>query len=90
MDKFKVQIEKARKFNEDNGSAVNDIAHSSLKNSEDIDPHTWKKGTTLIMGDSILFQVLEDKLCKKGTIKVQCFPRVKFDDFYHYAIPLIN
>ena len=85
-----MQIEKARKFNEDNGSAVNDIAHSSLKNSEDIDPHTWKKDTTLIMGDSILSQVLEDKLCKKGTIKVRCFPRVKFDDFYHYAIPLIN
>ena len=42
------------------------------------------------MGDSILSQIREDKLCKKGTIKVRCFPGVKFEDFYHYAIPLIN
>ena len=44
----------------------------------------------MIMGDSILSQIREDKLCKKGTIKVRCFPGAKFEDFYHYAIPLIN
>ena len=42
------------------------------------------------MGDSILSQIREDKLCKKGTIKVRCFPGAKFEDFYHCAIPLIN
>ena len=42
------------------------------------------------MGDSILSQIREDKLCKKGTIKVRCFPGAKFEDFYHYAIPFIN
>ena len=52
--------------------------------------HTWRKGTTLIMGDSILSQICEDKLCKKGTIKVRYFPGAKFEDFYHYAFPLIN
>ena len=42
------------------------------------------------MGDSILSQIREDKLYKKGTIKVRCFPGAKFEDFYHYAIPLIS
>ena len=42
------------------------------------------------MGDSILSQIREDKLCKKGIIKVRCFQGSKFDDFYHSAIPLIN
>ena len=63
-----------------------------MKKSEDKveETHTWKKGTTLIMGDSILSQIREDKLCKKGTIKARCFPGAKFDNFYHCAIPLIN
>ena len=62
------------------------------KKSEDIleKIHTCKKGTTLIKGDSILAQIREDKLCKKGTIKVRCFPGAKFDGFYHYAISLLN
>ena len=42
------------------------------------------------MGYSILSQIREDKLCEKGTIKVRCFPGAKFDDFHHYAIPLVN
>ena len=67
-------------------------AHSSSKKPEGKveETHTWRKGTTLIMGDSILSQIREDKLCKKGTIKVRCFPGAKFEDFYHYTIPLIN
>ena len=44
----------------------------------------------MIMGDSILSQIREDKLFKKVTIKVRCFPGAKFEDFYHYAIPLIS
>ena len=92
IDQFKALIEKARKFTEDNDFTVNDRAHSSSKKSEDkvAEPRIWKKGTTLIMDDSILSQIRKDKLCKKGTIKVRCFPGAKFDDFYHYAIPLIN
>ena len=42
------------------------------------------------MGDFILSQIREDKLRKKGTIKVRCFPGAKFDNFYHCAIPLLN
>ena len=42
------------------------------------------------MVDSILSQIREDKLYKKVTIKVRYFPGAKFEDFYHYAIPLIN
>ena len=44
----------------------------------------------MIMDDSIMSKIREDKLCKKGAIKVRCFPGAKFEDFYHCAIPLIN
>ena len=92
IDQFKTLIEKARKITEDNEFTVNDRAHSSSKKLEDRveETHTWKKGTTLIMGDSILSRIRENKLCKKDTIKVRCFPGAKFDDFYHYVISLIN
>ena len=92
IDQFKALIEKARKFTVDNDFTVKDRAHSGSKKLEDKaeEIHTWRKGTTLIMGDSVLSQICEDKLCKKGTIKVRCFPGAKFEDFYHYAIPLIN
>ena len=92
IDQFKALIEKARKFTVDNDFTVKDRAHSSSKKSEGKaeETHTRRKGTTLIMGDSILYQIREDKLCKKDTIKVRCFPGAKFEDFYHYTIPLIN
>ena len=92
IDQFKEVIEKARKLIVDNDFTVKERAHSGSKKSEDKaeETNTWRKVTTLIMGDSILSQIREDKLCKKGTIKVRCFPGAKFEDFYHYAIPLIN
>ena len=44
----------------------------------------------MILGDSILSLICENKLGKKGTIKVRRFPGVRFDVFCHYAITLIN
>ena len=92
IDQFKEVIEKARKLTVDNDFTVKERAHSGSKKSEDKaeETNTWRKVTTLIMGDSILSQIREDKLCKKGTIKVHCFPDAKFEDFYHYAILFIN
>ena len=85
-------MEKARKFTEDSDFTVNDRAHSSSKKSDNKveQTQTWKKDATLVMGDSTLSQIREDKLCKKGTIKVRCFPGATFDDFFHYAFPLIT
>ena len=92
INQFKELIEKARQFTEDNNFTVSDRARSSSKKLEVKieETHTWTKGTILIMGDSILSQIREGKLCEKGTIKVRSFPVDKFDNFYHYAIPLIN
>ena len=92
IDQFETLIEKARKFTIDNDFTVKNRAHSSTKKSEDKveETHTWRKDTTLIISDSILSQIREDKICKKGTVKVRCFPVAKFEYFYHYAIPLIN
>ena len=80
IDQFKALIEKARKFTVDNDFTVKDRAHSSSKKLEDKveETCTWKKS-------NILSQIREDKLCKKGTVKVRRFPGAKFDDFYHYA-----
>ena len=91
-DQFKALMDKARKFTENNYFKVNNIAHPSLKKLKDIvkETHTWKKNTTLIMGDSILPQIRGDKLYEKGTIKVRFFPGTKFDDFYRCTIPLVN
>ena len=82
IDQFETLIEKARKFTIDNDFTVKNRAHSSTKKSEDKveETHTWRKDTTLIMDDSILFQIRKDKLRKKGTIKVRCFPGAKFED----------
>ena len=92
IDQFKALIEKARTFTICNDFTVQDRAHSSSKKSEGKveETDTWRKGTTLIVCDSIMSQLREDKLCKKGTIKVQFFPGATFEDLYHYAIPLIN
>lgn len=40
--------------------------------------------------DSFLSQIQKGKLWRKGSIKAQYFPNEKFDDFYHYAIPLVS
>ena len=92
IDQFKALIEKARKFTVDNDFTARDRAHSSSKKSEGKveETHTWRKGTTLIMGNSNLSHIRKEKLCKKGTIKVRCFSGAKFEYFYHYTIPLIT
>ena len=46
----------------------------------------WSKGTTLIIGDSILYGVEEAKLDKYNT-KVRVNPGARVDDIYDYIIP---
>ena len=44
-----------------------------LKNQENSQNHPWKKGTTLIIGDSILSGLRGFKMSKRKTIKVRTF-----------------
>ena len=51
----------------------------------------WPKSTTLIVGDSIINGVLEERLCGGGrNIKVRSFPGATVDDLNHYIIPLLQ
>ena len=50
---------------------------------------TWKKGTCVIVGDSMLYGIDEKKISKKIPVKVRCFPGASIKDMYHYLIPII-
>ena len=54
-----------------------------------IQSHFWPNGTTLVVGDSILQGIKENKL-KKYNIKVRCFPGCQIDDLYDYVRPLLK
>ena len=48
-------------------------------------------GTTVIVGDSMLNSIVEEKLCGQGRlIKVKRFPGSTVDDLSHYTIPIIR
>ena len=50
----------------------------------------WKNGTTLSMGDSTVFGLMEKKLSRNRKIKIRFFPGAKIKDMFHYAIPLLE
>ena len=67
---------------EDTNNADNNTVH---KNNEE-----WRKGTTLIFGDSTLSGLSEKKMSRNRKIKVRYFPGAEIKDMYHYAIPLLE
>ena len=58
-----------------------------LKNQDNSQNHPWKKGTTLIIGDSILSGLREFKMSKRKTIKVRTFPDATSGDIKFFIIP---
>ena len=57
-----------------------------LKTRED---GKWKKGTTLIMADSILSGLREHKVSHRRSLKVRYFPGPRIADINHYSVPLL-
>ena len=56
-----------------------------------IDVPLWRKGTTLITGDSILYGIDEKKICQNGSVKVRVFPASTIEDLQDYYIkPLLR
>ena len=52
--------------------------------------HAWKKGTVLILGDSMLHGIDEKKLSKNGLVKVRCFPGSTINEMKNfYMQPLL-
>ena len=52
--------------------------------------HTWRKGTTLIVGDSMLGGVKEGLIGPRGNMKVRSFPGATLDDMVDYLRPLLR
>ena len=50
----------------------------------------WKKGTTLIVGDSMLAGLREAKLPRSKRIKVRYFPGGKTEELQYHLIPYLN
>ena len=68
-------------------SVCNDASETdkSVKNDQ------WPIGTTVIVCDSILNGIVEEKLCGKGRlVKVKRFPGSTVDDLSHHIIPIIR
>ena len=47
----------------------------------------WNKGTTLIVGDSILSGLKESKMSQKRLIKVRAFPAATIQDMKFFVVP---
>ena len=55
------------------------------------DESKWRKNTTLIVGDSIISGIDQQRLSVKGRIiKVRPFPRATINDTYDYIKPLLK
>ena len=46
----------------------------------------WKKGTTLIVGDSILSGLKKSKMLQKGLIKVRTYPGVTIEQMKFFVV----
>ena len=55
-----------------------------------LNSYQWKKGTTLIVGDSMLAGLREAKLSRSKRIKVHYFLGGKTDDFQTHLIPYLK
>lgn len=61
-----------------------------LRHFEILRSFLGKKVLTLVLGDSILAQVKEDKISIRKSIKARYLLRAKMLDFRYYAVPLLK
>ena len=54
------------------------------------DSEVWKKGTVLIVGDSVVSGLRESKMSFRRNIKVHFFPGVTIQDMYYYLVALLR
>ena len=50
----------------------------------------WKKGTVLIVGDSVVSGLRESKMSFRRNIKIRFFPGARIQDMYYYLVPLLR
>ena len=54
------------------------------------DYEVWKKGTVLIVRDSVVSGLRESKVSFRRNIKLRFFPGARIQDLYYYLVPLLR
>ena len=72
--------------NEEPITILSDLSEPKMTDKQ----HTWKKGITLVMGDSILSALREYKMSRRKRIKVRTFPGATINDMNFFAVPLLK
>ena len=80
-------IDEARKESERCGK---DAKQDAKEKSPVLNSEQWKKGTTLVVGDSMLAGLREAKLSRSKRIKVCYFPGGETEDLQHHLIPYLK
>ena len=72
-------------------SVLIEIDYPTIENAEKVSPiKQWKKGTTLIVGDSMLAGIEEKRISGNRSVKVRIFPDATTHDICNYLKPLLK
>ena len=72
--------------NEESITTLSKLSEPRMTNKQ----HNWKKGTTLIMGDSCLSGLCQYKMLRRKTMKVRTFPGAAINYMKFFAVPLLK
>ena len=83
-----VRMEQSNKFNPENFISKNDVSTKDINHSIHKSKNVWRKNTTLIVDDSLISGLIENRM--GANVKVRSFPGTKIKDFYNYLVPLLE
>ena len=67
------------------------MKYPTIRNLENVSSiMQWKKGTNLIVGNSVLAGIEEKHISRKRGVKVQVFPGTTTHDMYDYLKPSLK
>ena len=91
------EVEQTVKHSDEQVNARKEIQTAPKENINNADNSTlqqnsekWRKGTTLIFGDSTMSGLIDKKMSRNRKIKVTYFPGAKIKDIHQYAIPVLE
>ena len=80
-----------RKKKEEYYKCKQNVCNDAGEKDKSVKNDQWPIGTTVIVGDSILNGIVEEKLCGQGCLaKVKRFTGSTVDDLSHHIIPIIR
>ena len=80
-----------RKKKEEYYKCKQSVCNDAGEKNKSVKNDHWPIGTTVIVGDSILNGIVEERLCGQGRlVEVKCFPGSTVDDLSHHIIPIIR